>query len=354
MSKIITYKNVKENIEEMEGYKLLSKEYKNAKAKLKIQCPYLHIFELNWNKWQGRKRCNICKIGGKLSYNHVKEQIEKEGYKLLSKEYISWYSKLKIKCIEGHIYHQSYGLWKKRRFRCPDCAGNIKYSYNHVKEQIEKEGYKLLSKEYKNNGTKLKLQCIEGHNYKASFSCFLKGQRCPYCVGGIRLEYKNVKNQIESIEGYKLLSKEYKNNHEKLNIQCPKNHKFKMIWNTFKNNQRCPCCVFIEKSSKPEKEITRIIKKHIKETEIISNDRTQIINPLTDKNLELDAWIPSLRKAIEFNGDYWHSKPDVKTRDAIKKQQCKEKGINLLIINEKNWINNKNRCIEQIKEFLND
>jgi hypothetical protein len=58
--------------------------------------------------------------------------------------------------------------------------------------------------------------------------------------------------------------------------------------------------------------------------------------------LELDVWFPDLNKAIEFNGDYWHSKENVKQRDVEKIIQCKEKNIDLLIINEKEWKQNKN------------
>jgi hypothetical protein len=37
--------------------------------------------------------------------------------------------------------------------------------HEYVKEQIENEGYKLLGKEYKNVFTKLKIKCPEGHEY---------------------------------------------------------------------------------------------------------------------------------------------------------------------------------------------
>lgn len=40
----LTYQEVKSYIESFIGYILLSKEYKNAQTKLKIQCPEGHIF----------------------------------------------------------------------------------------------------------------------------------------------------------------------------------------------------------------------------------------------------------------------------------------------------------------------
>ena len=39
------------------------------------------------------------------------------------------------------------------------------------------------------------------------------------------------------------------------------------------------------------------------------------MNPNTDKHLELDIWIPTLNKAIEFNGEYWHNNNYSKYKD---------------------------------------
>jgi len=44
--------------------------------------------------------------------------------------------------------------------------------------------------------------------------------------------------------------------------------------------------------------------KSIYNDNIINNDRTIIINPITGHNLELDIYFPKLNKAIEFNGKY--------------------------------------------------
>ena len=41
-----------------------------------------------------------------------------------------------------------------------------------------------------------------------------------------KLTYEYVKNYIESFEGYKLLSEEYKNAHIKLQLKCPEGHIF--------------------------------------------------------------------------------------------------------------------------------
>ena len=292
-------------------------------------------------------------MGIKLTYEFVKSQIEKEGYKLLSKEYIHNRSKLNVRCNKGHEYKTRWNDFQQEH-RCPYCAGLAKHTYEYVKKQIERvEGYKLLSKNYKNTDTKLEVQCNKGHKYSVSFWKFQQSQRCPKCCKYISgLTYKYVKEQIESVKGYKLLSKNYVNNLIKLKIKCSEGHIYKVNYGNWYGGTRCPICDRNKKSSKGEKEVFEFITSITNEN-VIANDRTQIINPLTNYNLELDIWIPSLNKAIEFNGKYWHSFEEIKIRDNEKIKQCKEKGIELLVIKEQNWLDNRNNEINKIMNWIN-
>jgi len=293
----------------------------------------------------------------KHSYKFIKEQIENPGYKLLSDEYKNNISKLKVECPEGHQYKVTYGNFIQHH-RCPICYNKIRsnkrrLTYSFVKNQIEKEGYKLLSNEYKDNNTKLKIQCSEKHEYEVRYGDFQQGKRCPICAykncsNRLKLLYKHVKCQIEK-EGYKLLSNEYKDNNTKLKIQCAEGHIYKVIYSNFQKGRRCPICWDLTNYSRAEKECLDIVKQLTNEN-IIENDRTQIVNPKTNRFLELDMWIPSLKKAIEFNGECWHKHR--KFEDNQKVKQCKEKDINLMVINYQNWIDNREEQIQNLKEFI--
>ena len=360
MPKKLTYEFVKEQIEKEKGYKLLSKEYIGALKKLEISCDKGHKYEVVYGNFQRGQRCLKCSNDKKrLSYEFVKEQIEKEkGYKLLSKEYIGALKKLEISCDKGHKYEVVYGNFQRGQ-RCLKCSNDKKrLSYEFVKEQIEKEkGYKLLSKEYVNNRTKLEILCNKEHIYEVRYNDFQNGKRCPYCVNdkqgryNIKLTYGFVKEQIESVDGYKLLSKKYVNNNTKLEIRCPKGHIYEVTYGNFQQGGRCPICNTEKTSSKGEKEVLQMVEKFTGE-DILTNDRTQIINPLTGCNLELDIWIPSLNKAIEYNGTYWHSSNKQKEKDKEKVKQCKEKGIDLLIIKEEHWQGARILCERIIEEFI--
>ena len=103
-------------------------------------------------------------------------------------------------------------------------SGRIKWNYEMVKNFVESKGYKLISKEYRKAKDKLVFICPKKHQLEMTVAAFKNGAPCPICSGRI-LTYDIVKNNIE-IEGYKLISTEYKNTHSKLLIECPKGHTF--------------------------------------------------------------------------------------------------------------------------------
>ena len=109
-------------------------------------------------------------------------------------------------------------------------------TYEYVKQEINKTSYKLLSTSYKNNKSKLSIRCKENfdHIFEMCWTCFRRGQRCPKCFGNEKLTYEYVKQEIDKT-GYKLLSTSYKNAWTKLSIQCKNdpNHIFKMSWSNF-------------------------------------------------------------------------------------------------------------------------
>ena len=166
---------------------------------------------------------------------------------------------------------------------------------------------------------------------------------------------KNRKLKIEFIraefkkEGYELLTTVYKNNRQKLKYICPMGHKHSVTWKSWnsKNKQRSPFCNNKNnRVSKWEKEVKRfLIESNI---DHVPNNRTQLINPETGCQLELDIWIPDKMKAVECNGLYWHSEVDRKKCDRIKKQLCKNQGIDLLVITDKEW----NDDVEKYKRKL--
>jgi len=287
----------------------------------------------------------------KYTIENIKKIMLDFSYELLSNEYKNNTSKLKIKCDNNHIFITDMKHFK-RGHKCPECSKNKKHTIENIKEYIESLNYKLLSSEYINTLTKLTLQCPEGHIYLSTYSNFQQGKRCPVCFGTPKKTLENVSKYIEMF-GYKVLSTEYITNNTKLKLSCPNNHTFKMSYSSFHTGQRCPLCSYINSGSIPEKEIAEYTKA-IYSGEVIENDRTQVKNYFTNYPLELDIYIPKSSKAIEFNGKYWHNNDYIKWKDEMKRKQCMKRGIDLLVIDEKEWCKNKDQIFKNIKIFLKE
>jgi len=54
-------------------------------------------------------------------------------------------------------------------------------TYGYIKDQIEQNNYTLISKNYVNAHEKLEIVCDKGHKYKASWDIFNRGHRCNKC-----------------------------------------------------------------------------------------------------------------------------------------------------------------------------
>ena len=276
-----------------------------------------------------------------------KELVESVGYELLE-EYKGANVKVKIRCNKGHEYGSTTPDSFKSGTRCPKCSRCcLIQAKKEFLELVESEEYKLIG-EYVNAKTKVKIRCNKGHEYSTTPHNFKNSNRCPECPckSSIQAE-KDFIELVESV-GYELLE-EYKNSYTKVKIRCNEGHEYKVIPDGFKRGTRCPEC--FERRSQKEIYILNYVRSILNE-EVISGDRTHIINPRTGNFLELDIWIPSLRKAIEFNGTYWHSDEYTRYKDDIKREYCEANNIDLKVIEELEYDTELELCLGNIDNFL--
>jgi hypothetical protein len=245
--KKITYELVRNSFEK-EGYTLLSKEYINYMIKLNYICSKGHEHDSTWNNWQQGKRCPTCAGQTKPTVEQVRKSFEKEEYTLLSKEYKNAYTKLDYVCSKGHKHKIVWGNWQQGQ-RCPFCYGNIKPTIEQVKMSFEKENYILLSEKYVNSYTKLDYICPKGHQHSIKWNHWQQGQRCTVCVGNAKLTIEQVREELKK-ENYILVSDKYINGYTKLEYICSEKHKHSIRWDDWKQGIRCPTCADIRHSIK--------------------------------------------------------------------------------------------------------
>ena len=292
-------------------------------------------------------------------FNTLKNSIEKEGYKVLTVKDDIVYDKvplvLNVLCVCGREFKTDYTNWVTLGYRCKRCANakknrNNRKPYSFVKRKIEGEGYTVVSNEKEYKYGNLEVICPHNHKYKTSWRNWRSGIRCKECYilrrgEGRRLNIEYIKHSMEK-EGYKLCSSDYINNKTKVDITCPKGHKYSVVWNNWQQGCRCPKCVRTNRS-KAEQQIFNWVKDYFEDA--INNDRS-VINPL-----ELDIVIPSIKIAIEYCGVYWHSELSGKDKKyhLNKMKLCNKKGYRLITIFEDEFTNSPDIVFARLSNILN-
>lgn len=284
---------------------------------------------------------NVKQIGTKFTHKLLTRLKRKDS---LEQRFI-W------RCINGHKFKKS--LYTLVYYpNCPKCDSLFHKTVEDCKKLGESKNLICLSTEYINTVTKLKWQCKKaGHIFMSKFSTInsdLVTGGCARCSGNAKHTIEDCQVLALSRNG-KCLSDKYENNIKKLLWQCEKGHRWHSSWNHVNNYDAwCPKCVhFI---SKAEDEIFQLVKT--KYPDALQNQSSILPN----KRFRLDIYVPSLKKAIEYDGDYWHSaknpyyKPE---KDRMKNKECKQAGISLLRIKECDFNRDKELCIKRVFAFLN-
>jgi hypothetical protein len=181
----------------------------------------------------------------KYTYNEVINKFKKEGWTLLSKIYKNNKQKLLVKCKKGHTIYIRLDQFVTG-VRCAICNHVKKLTLDEVKATFLKANYIITSTKYINSWGKLDFICDKGHSHKMSVSEFKTGNRCGKCFGTPKHTLKEVKD-IFLTKGWAVLSKIYKGNKKKLNVQCDKGHKITIALDTFLQGCGCNKCYYLSK-----------------------------------------------------------------------------------------------------------
>jgi hypothetical protein len=224
-----------------------------------------------------------------------------------------------------------------------------KLTIENVKEFGKTRGYRLISTIYVNATTKLEWRCPKGHLCHIRIADLKSGRGCGTCGAKNRaLNYpKNTVEWLRDIGAQKncvLLCNTYTRSMDKYKWKCNKcSYKFDALpFNLRRYAIGCPRCAHYGPST-GQKKVYNFVKTYYP-------DALQE-HPL--ERFKLDIFIPSLNKAIEYDGDYWHERQDAKSRDARKQISCKKSKIYLLRIKESEFKQNEELTLKKVLEFLN-
>ena len=82
-------------------------------------------------------------MASKIKYEDVKQDIEKNGWQLLSTEYLNLKTDLELKCPEGHLNYIPYEKWRRGTCECLICKQNQYKCTDNI--AVKKTGFRILA-----------------------------------------------------------------------------------------------------------------------------------------------------------------------------------------------------------------
>lgn len=329
------------------GTILLDDKFIDTDTRMNFRCRCGEHFITTFTRFRHRnkRQCNKCGWGGmsskydtdtlrKLFMSHGLEPLFESGKGVT----------VKLPALNSEGYKVVISADKLNQGRNPRAFSKFNpYTIDNINTYLSTHvhGYKLLSKQYKNNSTKLEWKCKYGHIFKMCWGDFYSGKRCARCSG------KHSRTNKEFLEDvYDLVSNEYvfledfKGVDVKLKVihnVC--DYEYEVTPYKFINaEQRCPRC----NESKGEKRVRDYLDSNrIKFEEEYTFDDCRHILPLRFDFAIFDE-MDELHSLIEYDGKQ-HFRPYefyggeeefevVKQRDSIKNEYCNKNNIELLRI----------------------
>lgn len=157
--------------------------YVNTSTKAYWECSYGHRWLATPKSIHMGRGCPNCAGNQKHDYKAIKTEVESEGFKLLSNEYVNARTPLTIECRNGHIIYMAFQNFK-RGSRCKMCnSDKRKHGIEKMKKLADERGGQCLSEHYVDSKTKLKWMCKQGHVFESRPTDVLKGKWCPVDAG---------------------------------------------------------------------------------------------------------------------------------------------------------------------------
>jgi len=180
-------------------------------------------------------------------------------------------------------------------------------------------------------------KCAKGHDWEAKISNrSALGRGCPVCANKIVVEGVNdlgtthpqLAKEWHPTKNGNLTPKNITHGSgRKVWWLCSIRHEYQATILHRSSGTNCPDCNSGRQTSFAEQAVFYYVKK------LYPDARSRYTARFLGR-MELDVYIPSIRYAIEYDGEAWHKKDTIK-REQLKYKRCHEKGIKLIRLREK-------------------
>lgn len=272
-------------------------------------------------------------------------------------------------CPEGHSWSSEVLYQANRNWICPGCL-SLGYLFPELAAELAPDqpdhrvSPMVLASSVK-NAAWIGSKC--GHRWETNIRARTRdGYGCPFCSNQRILpgfnDLATTHPEIAKLwsPNNKLTSQEvsYGSRKPLLWISPECGHEWERTLNHLSklDGIRCPVCFPFMGGGKPsfrETELFEWVKARYPEAEQSRRD-------LLKGRTEVDIYLPSLKLAIEFNGDHWHSdKMLLKSKKMTaleyhteKRNLAREKGIEILFIWESDWTKKRAIVLDELERFI--
>lgn len=228
--------DVKNEIFQYCGDTLVS-AFDGTKKKIEIKCSHCNKnYTCTFHSFRQGRRCscqlvivrnkNPNLVRRRITYEIFEELLKEENYKMKTRkeelgDNFNYRTNVVTICPNDHEYSTYYDNYKNRRRRCPECkyekiANDFKLLMIDAKELAKKAGLILLSDDYKNMKSEIKVKCInKGHVTITTLdSLKFKDTTCKEChqskgevlVNEVLTSFKNEKKFYDFISEFRMFN----------------------------------------------------------------------------------------------------------------------------------------------------
>ena len=374
----------------------------HSNKKIWWKCSKGHEYQKTIDKRVNGQACPFCSNRKVLvGYNDLKTlypniakewNYEKNGD--LKPEQFTWGSGQKIwwKCLKCGNEWKTAIRDRTKGTICPRCASIERGHKKHI-YSLQKSGYinnPLLLEEwnYEKNGDLKPEQFTPGSNKSVWWKCSKCGSEwkarignrsilkrgCPYCANhrivkvkatnSLAVKYPEIAKQWHPTKNGELTPKDVPpGTRKKVYWLCENNHEYQASILHRVHGTNCPICNSGRQTSFAEQATFYYVKKLYPDA--ISRYTADFLG-----RMELDIYIPSIKYAIEYDGEAWHKENKLE-REQRKYKICQKHDIKLIRLREKKapigsniadyiWSsenlykhNNLKKVIKEVITFLN-
>jgi very-short-patch-repair endonuclease len=238
-TKIYYYEQLKKCIED-KGGKLISTTYTLSKDKYEYECVSGHICKAtgyNIKRGQGCKKCS--KYSPEHGERTFRETVTLKGGTVIG-DYINSDTPVLTDCGKGHQWWPRPGDVKSGHW-CRKCAGLCpEQAAESLAELVDSKGGQILEV-YTNNKAKMLVECDVGHRFRMRLNDIKDGHWCQRCANCSPEQVReNVEKIVKNQGGIILTS--YVNSGTKMELQCDKQHRFKITPTSIQKMHWCNVC----------------------------------------------------------------------------------------------------------------